>query len=73
MVGVLVFSSAVLGVLWLLFFEYPGNLLAVFADANTAHAIDTVARVLVFCASVGTFAVLARRWRAVASAIGIAQ
>src|SRR5215210_851001 len=62
LVGVLIFSSAVLGVLWLLFFEYPGNLLAVFADADTAHAIDTVARVLVFCASVGTFAVLARRW-----------
>ena len=62
LVGVLVFSSAVLGPLWLLFFDYPGNLLAVFADADTAHAIDTVARVLVCCASVGTFAVLARRW-----------
>ena len=62
LVGVLVFSSAVLGPLWLLFFDYPGNLLAVFVDADTAHAIDTVARVLVCCASVGTFAVLARRW-----------
>ena len=62
LVGVLVFSSAVLGPLWLLFFDYPGNLLAAFADADTAHAIDTVARVLVCCVSVGTFAVLARRW-----------
>src|SRR5215210_7267217 len=41
-VGVLVFASAVLGPLWLLFFEYPGNLLAVFADADTAQTSDIV-------------------------------
>ena len=40
LVGVLVFSSAVLGPLWLLFLDYPGNLLAAFADADTAHAIE---------------------------------
>jgi signal transduction histidine kinase len=62
LVGVLVFAYAVLGVPWLLFFDYPGNLLAVFADADAAQAIDTVQRALVLGASVGTFAVLTRRW-----------
>src|SRR3954470_5070220 len=62
LVGALVFSYAVLGVVWLLFLDDPGNLLAVFADANTAHAVDTAQRVLGFAASLGTFAVLAGRW-----------
>src|SRR5215218_1548779 len=37
LVGALFLAYAVLGPLWLLFFDYPGNLLAVFADADTAR------------------------------------
>ena len=62
LVGALLFSYTVLGVVWLLFFDSPGNLLAVFPDAGTARAIDTAQRALGLCASIGTFAVLARRW-----------
>jgi len=62
LVGALVFAYAVLGVVWVLFLDDRGNLLAIFADADTAHAIDTVQRVLGFAASLGTFAVLAERW-----------
>src|SRR3954447_12247619 len=63
LVGVLGFSFVVLGFVWVLFLEDPGNLLAVFADAGAAHAVDTVQRALGLCASVATFVVLARRWR----------
>src|SRR3954463_10820213 len=62
LVGALVFAYAVLGVVWVLFLDDRSNLLAIFADADTAHAIDMVQRVLGFAASLGTFAVLAGRW-----------
>src|SRR4051794_7437239 len=62
LVGALAFSYAVLGVVWLLFLDDPGNLLAIFRDAGTAHTVDTVQRALGFFASLGTFAVLAGRW-----------
>src|SRR3954465_2298295 len=62
LVGALAFSYAVLGVVWLLFLDDRGNLLAIFPDADTAHTIDTIQRALGFAASLGTFAVLAGRW-----------
>jgi signal transduction histidine kinase len=62
LVGTLLFSSAGVGVLWLLFLDDPGNLLALFPDAAAAHAVDTAQRTLGFCASIATFAVLAGRW-----------
>jgi signal transduction histidine kinase len=62
LVGSLALAYVVLGVVWLLFLDDPGNLLAAFPDADVADAIDTVQRALGFCASVATFAVLAQRW-----------
>jgi signal transduction histidine kinase len=62
LVGSLAFAYVVLGVVWLLFLDDPGNLLAAFPDADAADAIDTVQRSLGLGASVATFAVLARRW-----------
>src|SRR3954452_622141 len=62
LVGALAFSYAVLGVIWLLFLDDRGNLLAICPDADTAHTIDTIQRALGFAATLGTFAVLAGRW-----------
>src|SRR4051794_1236126 len=67
LVGALLFSYTVLGVVWLLFLDAPGNLLAAFPDAGAAHAVDTAQRALGLGASVGTFAVLAERWRVATS------
>src|SRR3954453_19764677 len=41
LVGTVLFAYPVLGVVWLLFFESRGNLLAVFPDAGNADAVDT--------------------------------
>jgi signal transduction histidine kinase len=62
LVGTVLFAYTVLGVVWLLFFESRGNLLAVFPDAGNADAVDTAQRAVGLCASVATFAVLAGRW-----------
>jgi hypothetical protein len=39
LLGALAFSCAVLGVVWLLFLDDRGNLLAIFPDTDTAHTI----------------------------------
>ncbi len=62
LVGAFAVAYVVLGVVWLLFLDVPGNLLSAFPDADVADAIDTVQRALGFCASVATFAVLTHRW-----------
>ena len=51
-----------LEVLWLTFFELPGNVLLVSADADAASAVDWVQRILLTCVDVVLVAVLVRRW-----------
>jgi signal transduction histidine kinase len=58
-----------LAVVWALFLESDGNLLAVFGDAELADAVDTVQRSIAFCASVAACALLVRRWRAATPAL----
>jgi signal transduction histidine kinase len=58
------FAFLPLGVLWALFLDEDGNLLAAFPDAQLADAVDTVQRSVAFCASVAAFVLIARRWRA---------
>jgi signal transduction histidine kinase len=67
--GAVAFAYLPLGVAWLLFYDQPGNLLAVLPDAGVAHAVDTLQRSLGLCASVATFAVLAQRWRVATPAL----
>jgi signal transduction histidine kinase len=51
-----------LELLWLAFFELPGNLLLVSADAGLANAVDWVQRTLLGIADVSLVVVLVRRW-----------
>jgi signal transduction histidine kinase len=51
-----------LELLWLAFFELPGNLLLVSADAGTADAVDWVQRTLLGVADIALAVVLVRRW-----------
>jgi signal transduction histidine kinase len=50
--------------IWMLFWEQPGNVLAIFPDAAIADVIDHAQRSLAACAAVATATVLAIRWRA---------
>ena len=49
---------------WMLFFEYEGNVLLVRADAGIADAVNGVQFVLLIGASLAIAAVVAERWRA---------
>ena len=60
--GPVLFVFGPLEVVWLAFFELPGNLLLVTADAAAADAVDWVQRSLLAIADVTLAIVLVRRW-----------
>ena len=50
--------------IWMLFWEQPGNLLAIFPDAGIADVVDKAQRLLAAFAALATATVLAVRWKA---------
>ena len=54
----------ILQVVWLLFYEQDGNLLAIFPDAGIADAVDKTQRSLAGIVCVALAVVVALRWRA---------
>ena len=64
LVGTFVLALWVLQVVWLLFYEQDGNLLAVFPNADIADAVDKGQRSLAGLACVAVAVVVAARWRA---------
>ena len=64
LVGAFVLALWVMQVVWLLFYEQDGNLLAVFPNADIADAVDKSQRSLAGLASVAVAVVVALRWRA---------
>jgi signal transduction histidine kinase len=64
LVGAFVLALWVLQVVWLLFYEQEGNLLAVFPNADIADAVDKGQRSLAGLACVAVAVVVAARWRA---------
>ncbi|HEX6618131.1 MAG TPA: histidine kinase [Solirubrobacteraceae bacterium] len=64
LVGAFVLALWVLQVVWLLFYEQDGNLLAAFPNADIADAVDKGQRSLAGLACVAVAVVVATRWRA---------
>jgi signal transduction histidine kinase len=64
LVGAFVLALWILQVVWMLFWEQDGNLLAVFPNAGIADAVDKGQRSLAGLASVAVAVVVALRWRA---------
>jgi signal transduction histidine kinase len=64
LVGAFVLALWILQVVWLLFYEQEGNLLAVFPNADIADAVDKSQRSLAGLACVAVAVVVAARWRA---------
>jgi signal transduction histidine kinase len=64
LVGAFVLALWIMQVVWLLFYEQDGNLLAVFPNAEIADAVDKGQRSLAGLASVAVALVVALRWRA---------
>jgi signal transduction histidine kinase len=63
-VGAFVLALWVLQIVWLLFYEQEGNLLAVFPNAGIADAVDKGQRTLAGLACVAVAVVVAARWKA---------
>jgi signal transduction histidine kinase len=64
LVGAFVLALWIMQVVWLLFYEQDGNLLAAFPNADIADAVDKGQRSLAGLASVAVALVVALRWRA---------
>jgi signal transduction histidine kinase len=64
LVGAFVLALWVLQVVWLLFYDQEGNLLAVFPNADIADAVDKGQRSLAGLACVAVAVVVAARWKA---------
>ncbi|HEX5923988.1 MAG TPA: sensor histidine kinase, partial [Baekduia sp.] len=64
LVGAFVLALWVLQVVWLLFYDQEGNLLAVFPNAGIADAVDKGQRSLAGLACVAVAVVVAARWKA---------
>jgi signal transduction histidine kinase len=64
LVGAFVLALWVLQIVWLLFYEQEGNLLAVFPNADIADAVDKGQRSVAGLACVAVAVVVAARWRA---------
>jgi signal transduction histidine kinase len=64
LVGAFVLALWIMQVVWLLFYEQDGNLLAAFPNADIADAVDKGQRSLAGLASVAVAFVVALRWRA---------
>jgi signal transduction histidine kinase len=63
---VAVFVTSLLGLqlVWMLFLDDPGNVVALLPDAGIASAVDTTQRVLTLLGCAGTVGAIAWRWRA---------
>jgi signal transduction histidine kinase len=68
LVWVFVTSLVGLQFLWMLFLELEGNVLVAFPDEGIANVIDKTQRSLTLIGCVGTFVVVAARWRAASPA-----
>ena len=64
LVGAFALPLVVMQPIWMLFWEQPGNVLAIFPDTAIADAIDKAQRSLAALAAVATATVLAIRWKA---------
>jgi signal transduction histidine kinase len=64
LVGAFVLALWIMQVVWLLFYEQDGNLLAAFPNADIADAVDKGQRSLAGLASVAVALVVALRWSA---------
>ena len=64
LVGAFVLALWILQLVWLLFYEQDGNLLAVLPNADIADAVDKGQRSLAGLACVAVAVVVAARWRA---------
>jgi signal transduction histidine kinase len=64
LVGAFVLALWVLQIVWLLFYEQEGNLLAIFPNADIADAVDKGQRSLAGLACVALAVVVAARWKA---------
>ena len=64
LVGAFALPLVAMQPIWMLFWEQPGNLLAIFPDAAIDGAIDKAQRALAAIAAVATATVLAVRWKA---------
>ena len=62
--GALAFPLVVLQPFWMLFWEQPGNVLAIFPDATLDDAVDKAQRSLAALAALAIATVLAVRWKA---------
>jgi signal transduction histidine kinase len=68
LVWVFVASLVGLQFLWMLFLELEGNVLVAFPDEGIANVIDKTQRSLTLIGCLGTFVVVAARWRAASPA-----
>jgi signal transduction histidine kinase len=68
LVWVFVTSLVGLQFLWMLFLELEGNVLVAFPDEGIANVIDKTQRSLTLIGCLGTFVVVAARWRAASPA-----
>ena len=62
LVGAFALPLVVMQPIWMLFWEQPGNVLAIFPDTAIADAIDKTQRALAAFAALATATVLAVRW-----------
>ena len=62
--GAFAFPLVVMQPFWMLFWEQPGNVLAIFPDAAIDDAIDKAQRLLAALAALAIVTVLAVRWKA---------
>src|SRR3954464_7668641 len=63
LVGLFVLSIGLLQFVWLLFYEDKDNVLVAFPSADAAHAIDRTQRWVLLLGCLGTFVVVAARYR----------
>jgi signal transduction histidine kinase len=64
LIAAFVLPLLVLQVVWMMFWEQDGNVLALFPDAGVEDVVDKAQRTLLGLASLATAVVIARRWRA---------
>ena len=64
LVAAIALPLVVMQPIWMLFWEQPGNLLAIFPDAAIDDAVDKAQRSLAALAAIATATVLALRWSA---------
>jgi signal transduction histidine kinase len=63
LVGLFILALGVLQFIWMLFLEDKNNVLVAFPNADVAHVIDRTQRSMVLLGCLGTFVVVAARYR----------